>query len=124
MKSFVLFSLTFILPMCMHGQDSAEFDFSRVEVEIENAIYNKVIPSVVVAVAKDGKIIYEKAFGYADIKKQVKATTSTSYEIASLSKPFTATGIMLLDHMGKIDIEMSADQYIPPLKFKVAEVNS
>ncbi|MGF7141542.1 serine hydrolase domain-containing protein [Roseimarinus sediminis] len=124
MKSFVLFSLTFILPMCMHGQDSAEFDFSPVEVEIENAIDNKVIPSVVVAVAKDGKIIYEKAFGYADIKKQVKATTSTSYEIASLSKPFTATGIMLLDHMGKIDIEMSADQYIPPLKFKVAEVNS
>ena len=124
MKSFVLFSLTFILPLLLQSQITTEFDFSTVEKEIENAINNQVTPSIAVAVSKDGKIIYEKAFGYADLSNQLKATTSTPYQLASVSKPFTATGIMLLSHMGKIGIEMSADQYISPLQFNVAEGNS
>lgn len=124
MKSFIVFSLLFTLALCGQSQNLAKFDFSLVEDEIENAIDNKVTPSVVVAVAKDGEIIYEKAFGYADIENQRKATTATPYQLASISKTFTATGVMHLKHLGKVDIEMPADQYISPLKFNSAEGNS
>lgn len=124
MKSFFLFSLTFLIIHFLYGQNNVEFDFSSVEKEINNAICEKVVPSVVVAVAKDNKIIYEKGFGYADIENRIKAATSTPYQLASVSKPFTATGIMLLQHLGKINIEMSVEQYISPLKFKSLEGNS
>jgi len=124
MKQIFAFTLSLILVQCVYSQNTLEFDFSPVEKEIQKAIDSKEIPSIVVAVAKNGNIIYEKAFGYADIGNQLKATTSTPYQLASVSKAFTATGIMLLNHQQKIDIMLPAEKYISPLKFKVIEGNA
>ena len=106
------------------AQIKETYDFSEIATSIKQAIDKKEIPSVVVAVAKDGKIIYEKAFGYADIEKKVKATTSTAYQLASVSKPLTATGIMILDKKTGFDVFSPAEKYISPLKFKSYEGNS
>ena len=48
-----------------------------------------------VAVAKDGEIIWEEAFGWADREKRIPATEHTMYSLASISKPITATGLMV-----------------------------
>ena len=88
----------------LYGQN--KYDFNGIENKINQAIENKEIPSIVVAIAKDGKIIYEKAFGFSDIENKIKATPSTSYQLGSVSKSFTATGIMLLNHKNTIDINV------------------
>lgn len=124
MKQILAFTLSLILVQSILSQNTLEFDFLPVEKEIQKAIDLKAIPSIVVAVAKNGNIIYEKAFGYANIGTQLKATTSTPYQLASVSKAFTATGIMLLNHQQKIDINLAAEKYISPLQFKVIEGNS
>lgn len=121
MKQVLLFALSLILTQGIFSQTTKEFNFSEIEKEIQTSIDSKKIPSVVVAVSKNGKIIYEKAFGYADIENQQKATTSTPYQLASISKSFTATGIMLLQAKQKIDIMLPVEKYISPLKFKVME---
>src|SRR5687767_7950586 len=71
------------------------YDFGSVENRIRQALGKREIPSMVVAIAKDGRIIYERAFGDADIEGKVPATVHTAYRLASVSKPMTATGLMV-----------------------------
>jgi CubicO group peptidase (beta-lactamase class C family) len=72
----------------------------------------KHVPSVSVAVAKNGKIIWEEAFGWADREKMIRATPDTLYSLASISKPFTATALMRLVEQGKIDLDKPANDYL------------
>src|SRR5262249_6063488 len=66
-------------------------------------------PSVSVAVARKGKIIWEESFGWADREKMIRATPNTMYSLASISKPFTATGLMTLVERGAIDLDHPAN---------------
>jgi CubicO group peptidase (beta-lactamase class C family) len=49
------------------------------------------VPGVAIAVIKDGMVIYEKGYGYRNLKTKEKVTTQTLFSIASSSKAFTAT---------------------------------
>src|SRR6266705_6936673 len=57
-------------------------------------------PSVAVSVAKDGRILFEEAIGLANQEKLIPATPYTMYALASISKPLTATGLMVLVDRG------------------------
>jgi CubicO group peptidase (beta-lactamase class C family) len=54
------------------------------------------IPSVSIAVIKDGKVIKKKSYGLANVEQATKATPNTAYQLASVTKQFTATAIMML----------------------------
>jgi CubicO group peptidase (beta-lactamase class C family) len=95
--------------------------FEPIEKETDQEIAKGTIPSLVVAVARDGKIIFEKAFGLADIRDSVKTAVNTSYQLASTSKTLTATGVMVLNRKGKVNVDSSAEKYIKPLRFKAYE---
>jgi CubicO group peptidase (beta-lactamase class C family) len=79
---------------------------------IRQTLTDSNLPSVSVAVAKDGKIIWEEAFGWADREKQIVATPHTVYSLASISKPITATGLMTLIERGKVDLDKPANDYL------------
>lgn len=64
------------------------------------------------AVAKDGQILWEEAFGWADREKMIPATPNTMYSLASISKPITATGLMTLVERGRIDLDKPANAYL------------
>jgi CubicO group peptidase (beta-lactamase class C family) len=93
------------LPLCADQFDSAR----RV---IRDAIAGTSTPSVAVAVARDGKIVWEEAFGWADRERHVPATVHTAYSLASVSKPITATGLMVLKERGKIDLDKPVNDYL------------
>lgn len=77
MKSFVcLISLSFF---CLIAAAQNANDVAVIERKIRTAIDKKIIPSIAVAVAKDGKIVYQKAFGWADAEAKIRATVNTSY---------------------------------------------
>jgi CubicO group peptidase (beta-lactamase class C family) len=69
-------------------------------------------PSVSVAVAHSGRIIWEEAFGLADREKMIPATPNTMYSLASISKPMTATALMILVERGTIDLNRPANDYL------------
>lgn len=70
------------------------------------------IPGFAVAISHKGKVIFNKAYGYADLEKKIKLTPDHIFRIASHSKTFTATAIMQLAEQGKLRIDDYASDYI------------
>jgi CubicO group peptidase (beta-lactamase class C family) len=76
----------------------------------------KQFPGAAFGVVVDGKLIYSKGFGYADVSKKNPFTTASVFRVASISKSFTAMAILQLRDQGKLQLDAPAYQYIPQLK--------
>jgi len=74
------------------------------------------IASVAIAAAKNGEIVLEEAFGWADMEKQSAATPQSIYALASISKSFTATGLMVLVERGLVDLDRPINDYLGETK--------
>ncbi len=86
------------------------------EKEIDNvisSIYSSEEPGISILVAKDGKPIYRKAFGKANLELDVPMTTQNVFEIGSITKQFTAVAILMLQEQGKLSTEDEITKYIP-----------
>lgn len=94
------------------GNSTEDLSFARLRVDIEKYLVETGVPSVAVAVAKDGRIIWEEGFGWADKENRIKATPHTVYQIGSVTKNFTATAIMILVERGLADLDTPANQYL------------
>lgn len=66
-----------------------------------------------VLVAENGKILFAKGFGYANIEKKILATPETKFRIGSITKQFTASAILRLQEMGKLKVTDPLSKYIP-----------
>ena len=73
------------------------------------------IPGVSVAVVQDGKVVKAQGYGLANVELSVAATESTVYELASVTKQFTATGVMMLVEEGKLKLEDKITKLLPNL---------
>ncbi|MFC2165959.1 serine hydrolase domain-containing protein [Acidobacteriota bacterium] len=90
--------------------------FKDVHSFILNLMEKKKVPSITIAVAKDGKTLWEHGYGWADREKMIKATPDTVYHLASISKTMTATGLMVLEERGMVDLENPANDYLGDAK--------
>jgi CubicO group peptidase (beta-lactamase class C family) len=106
------------VPPGMPAQKVANEQFNEAKDIINEAIRERRIASAVVGVSQNGKIAWLEAFGWANGPQRIQATAHTAYPIASITKPLTATVIMMLAEQGRIDIDRPAEEYIKPLKFK------
>lgn len=70
-----------------------------------------------VLIAEKGKIIYQKSFGFSDFNKQIPLNDSSVFELASVSKQFTAMGILMLEKQGLIDLNDSLRKFFPELPY-------
>lgn len=70
-------------------------------------------PGVSFLIAKDGKPMYQRAFGMANLELQVPMKTNNVFEIGSMTKQFTAVSILILEEQGKLSIEDDITKYIP-----------
>lgn len=78
-------------------------DFSSIDLVVNNAISEEAFPGAVVLVWKDGKVIYEKAFGnFTYEKTSQKVTTNTIYDLASLSKVVATTTAAMICYDKKL----------------------
>lgn len=68
-----------------------------------------------VAIRSKGELVYEKAYGLADMENNISVNKSTRFNIASSSKQFTCFCILLLEERGLIDIDDDVKKYIPGL---------
>lgn len=72
-------------------------------------------PGCALAVFRDGKIVYEKGYGLANIEENVPITPQSVFDIGSTSKQFTAASILLLEKQGKLSVNDDVRKYIPEL---------
>jgi CubicO group peptidase (beta-lactamase class C family) len=71
-----------------------------------------------VFVTHEGKVVLDKAYGFADPSRRVRNTTRTVFAIGSLTKSFTAAAIMRLVHQGKLRLDERIGHYVPELDFE------
>lgn len=89
---------------------------SRIDSMITLSISNGEIPGAVALVARNGKIVYYKAFGKADNQSGRLQKRDDIFRIASQSKAVTATAVMMLWEQGKFRLDDPVSLYIPEFK--------
>jgi CubicO group peptidase (beta-lactamase class C family) len=63
------------------------------------------IPGLSLAVVKDGQVVYQQAYGLANVELNVPVTADTVFQIQSITKTFTAAAVMMLIEEGKLALE-------------------
>jgi CubicO group peptidase (beta-lactamase class C family) len=71
------------------------------------------LPAVQIAVMVEGEMIWSEAFGYRDLENNIKASTSTQFRIASLSKPVTSLALGQLMANEQLDLDRDIRDYLP-----------
>ena len=89
---------------------------SRIDKMCEEAVADGDIPGVVAMVARNGKIVYWKAFGMADNESGRAMKRDDIFRIASQSKAITSTAVMMLWEEGKFQLDDPISKYIPEFK--------
>ena len=109
MRSFLC---TFLVAILGGGAVAAQNDgFPKTRAVIEEALQNGLV-SASVAHASDGEIVWQQSWGWADREARVRATPHTLYSLASISKPITATGLMVLVERGEVDLDRPINDYL------------
>ncbi len=89
---------------------------SRIDKMCQTAIEENEVPGIVALVARKGKIVYHKAFGYADNTSNRKMDKNDIFRIASQSKAITSTAVMMLWEQGLFRLDDPISKYIPEFK--------
>ena len=76
-------------------------------------IERKRVPGAVVAIARNGKLVYFKAFGQADPIKGSVMSTETIFQLASMTKIQAAVGALALTEQGKLPLQSKLSDYFP-----------
>lgn len=103
--------LLLMLPMLAQAQTGDTLRF----IDQIFSSWNNATPGGAVLVARGNQILYQKAFGLADLEHNTPNTTETIFECGSVSKQFTAMAILLLAKEGKLRTQDDVRKYIPEL---------
>ncbi len=98
-----------------YGQDKklvADLD------KLLSARFTASTPGCAVLVARKGQVVYQKAFGSADLELNVPLQPAMVFEIASITKQFTAVAILQLAEQGKLSLQDSIQKYLPDFPSK------
>lgn len=121
-----VFMMTAAVPAAQAAPDPSVLkDARQFEVFADNFMreamtkYN--VPGVTLSVVKDGKVLYKRGYGYADIEKKTLVDPDrTIFNLGSVTKLFTATAAMQLVEQGKIDLNTDINTYIKNFKIKTS----
>jgi CubicO group peptidase (beta-lactamase class C family) len=89
---------------------------SRIDAMCREAVKNDDLPGIVALVARNGKIVFHKAYGMADNTSSRKMKEDDIFRIASQSKAITSTAVMMLWEEGKFRLDDPISKYIPEFK--------
>ncbi|MEX0734759.1 MAG: serine hydrolase domain-containing protein [Steroidobacteraceae bacterium] len=84
--------------------------------------YQGAVPGAAVLVVRDGVALVRHCYGLANLEHRVVTTPATNYRLASLTKQFTATAILLLAEDGRLKLDDHVRQWLPTLPEAAASV--
>jgi len=106
-------ALAFVLVAVSFAQEKPQSDpIARMEKIIQSYVADhKFMGSVLVA--RDGKTLLDKGYGFANLEWQIPDTPTTKFRIGSITKQFTAASILLLEERGKLKTDDPVKKYMP-----------
>lgn len=109
--------------------EAAGFDagrLGRIRTVLEQDVADGRMPGAVLAIARDGKLVYLEAFGFRDKAAGVAMTPDTIFNIASMTKPMTTVTALTLAEQGRLVIDEPVSRVLPGrfTDMKVAQVDA
>jgi methyl acetate hydrolase len=89
---------------------------AAIDASLRGAVERKDVPGVVALVTDREHVLYQGAFGVADVATGRPLTPDALFRIASMTKPITSVALMQLVEQGKIALDDPAEKYLPELK--------
>ncbi len=86
---------------------------ANIDTFFKSEIDKQRVPGAVVAIARNGKLVYFKAFGMADAAKGVVMQTDTIFQLASMTKIQAAVGALALTEQGRLPLQSRLTDYFP-----------
>jgi CubicO group peptidase (beta-lactamase class C family) len=126
-KIICLLALLCLVPLFLPGcagnaesiTDNAVSAYPDIDKYIEQIQKKENIPGIAIVVIQGGDMIYCNAYGVSSVDSNQPLTTDTLFDLASLTKSFTALGVLLLEDSGLIDIDEPLQKYLPD--FRIAD---
>ena len=96
------------------GDDADLKGLLQADALLTNLIESHKVPGLAIKVQKDGKSIFQKGYGFADLELKTRVDPQrTIFRVASISKPIAATALAIMVQDGLIDLDTSFYQYVP-----------
>ncbi len=92
---------------------------AKLDQMIETAVKTDAIPGATAIICRNGKIVFQKAYGKADVPGNIPMKNDHIFRIASMSKAITSTAVMMLWEEGKFNLDDAISKYIPEFKSPV-----
>ncbi len=112
-KTFVLIML---ITSSLVGQAQNQEDYESLGASLDKEtpilMKTKNVPGMALVIFDKGEIVYQKGIGYANLATKRLITEETGFNIGSISKLFTAWGVMKLVQDDKVDLDAPVEQYI------------
>lgn len=93
--------------------NAANADLSRYADQLFSRAFPPGEPGAAVLIAKDGQVLLRKGYGLANLELGVPMPPDAVFELASVTKQFTAAAILLLQERGKLSVEDDIGKYLP-----------
>ncbi len=129
LSSSIVYLLTFIfiVSMLLQGCSSAAETqtgrasgaYSSIDARIEQIMEEENIPGIAIVIVQGDEILYCQSYGVTSVDSNQAMTTDTLFDLASLTKSFTALAVLLLEDQGLIDIDEPLQKYLPD--FQIAD---
>lgn len=120
-----LTGLTFISAACGQGTIKQP-DLSQVTIMADSlakeVLAAQLTPGLTIAVGLEGKILFSKGYGLANIEEKVPANPETIFGITSITKQFTAATILKLMERGELSLDDSVGKYLPEFSLQGHDV--
>ncbi len=117
MKKIIITLRCIILTSVLFAQNEIDSRLNGIDTIITRTLEEWNIPGCAVTIVEMDKIIYNKGFGYRELRTKKTIDENTIFPIASCTKSFTAALIGILNEERKIDINKPANIYLPILRF-------
>jgi D-alanyl-D-alanine carboxypeptidase len=88
---------------------------AAVDALVQKSMSTRQFPSAAITVIKDGQVVVAKGYGLSDVEKATKATEQTVYQLASVTKQFTAAAVLMLAEDGKVSLDAKITDVLPGL---------
>ena len=88
---------------------------AALDTSLRGAVERKEVPGVVALITDRERVLYQGAFGVADVATGRPLTTDALFRIASMTKPVTSVALMQLVEQGRLGLDYPAEKYLPEL---------
>lgn len=125
MKQLITIGTLLLSMIIVQAQSKTEKEFIKsLNKDIPASLSKNKVPGLAIAIIEKGKIVVKKGYGFSNVVAKKKVTTKDGFNIGSISKMFTAWGVMKLVEEGKISLDAPVSTYLKSWKLPVSKFDN